>query len=152
MSNIRIETVPALRFASHRETISNFREQGRLWNEFLAKLAANGVVPAGATFTLLHDATKIDVEVCAPVGDTVPSAMDVHHLPERRMAICTHKGALHDIAKGYEQMMEWLKDQKEWERDQSVPSREVYIDTEDFSNCHIEVQYPVSPKKLVEST
>lgn len=149
--DVVIKKVPTLRVAALREIVSNYGDQGALWNALGAYLAQHNFTPTGPCLTVYHDTEyrerDVDVEVCEPVDAPLAEGegVQIHDLPAYEMASVVHHGSYEGFGEAYGAIMAWV--QANGYRIVG-PNREVYLvamdtakDPRDFVT---EVQMPVA--------
>lgn len=150
---IAIKKVEPMKVVSVRGVVPKPPDQVLLWRELGIYLARQHIRPKGACFAVYHDEERKDcdwdIEVCQQVTeDLVPTnRIKVYSLPGiETMASVVHAGPLVNIAKAYEAILKWLKENQ---YQIAGPCREICIraaypdGNQNDPNTMTEVQYPV---------
>jgi DNA-binding transcriptional MerR regulator len=107
-----IKSIPSLRVATVRNTISSYWDEGPLWSELFDQLRRVGVKTCGPYMSLYHSGEpEVDVEVCAPLSPetTCPGIISVCDLPiVEKMASTVHRGSFTGLAGAYASVLKWV--------------------------------------------
>lgn len=111
-----VKKIDAVRVASIRRTIPTYGDQGPLWNELDAFLAANKLNPTGPCIALYHDPEyrerDVDTEVCEPVpaNATGNALVRIYTLPAAETAVTLlHHGGFENIGESYSALLGWVE-------------------------------------------
>ncbi|MEM9777756.1 MAG: GyrI-like domain-containing protein [Chloroflexota bacterium] len=114
------------------------------FNETCAHVEKNGkqIGPGIAVWYTPIDAQEEDVEAAVPINQpiAITDKIQVHELPEERMASLLFKGKMNDFMRGYETLLKWI------EANNYIvtgPYREVYHDFDQMKDVAVEIQFPV---------
>ena len=150
--DIIVKTAPAVTAATYRtETTSAeiFADIPNGFERVIAFLTEAGVDPAGAPFTLYHQApdadTDGDIAMCVPLAASLESdaPIELIDLAEVATASVVHKGGYDDMGKSYAAVSAWIH-----ERGHRIvgPHREVYLNSPadtDEADLLTEIHFPI---------
>jgi len=149
--DVVIKKIEPMRVASIRGIAPSYDQQGHLWAELGAYLAAQNAQFAGAPVGLCHDKEyrerDVDVEVCFPIVSAVPGneRVSVKELPGvETMACLVHRGAyVKGFHEPYGAVMDWIGANG---YQITGPNREVYLkggDDPTDESYVTEIQFPI---------
>jgi effector-binding domain-containing protein len=139
----------AVLVAAIRSVVPSYGEQGMLWGELMAHLAAQGGQPAGPCLTVYYDPgyreRDVDVEVCQPLSRRIAAGgrVRVVELPGCLMACAIHQGSYERLHEAYQALLPWIEANG---YQICGPNREVYLrpgETQDDAGAVTEVQVPI---------
>jgi effector-binding domain-containing protein len=136
-------------YVEHR---GSYTETGRLLNQALEAMAAQGLEPSGPPFGLFYDdpgrvpVAELRSRACIPVGGRVtaaaPLAFDV--LPSTTVVYAFAAGAYPEVPRAYPGLFAYMA-QRGWVED--GPAREIYLvapgSVSDYGELITELQVPV---------
>ncbi|MCC3373887.1 MerR family transcriptional regulator [Cohnella sp. REN36] len=163
---VLVKEVPALRVLSLRDTLPDYDQQGRLWEELIGYVQLHGV-PVGAAIALYGEAeggdggdpsaSGVAIEVALPLAPEDPVPPDggggrirVRTLAAvREMACVIQRGGQAEMTQAYAALQDWME---RGGRVPSGPGREVhhvgFKDTLDVSEHVTEIQIPISVREV----
>lgn len=151
--DIVVKSVDSYRVASLRDYISDYGDQGHLWEELVSHIEKHGARLLAGCFVSYHgenDGKGVDAEVFEPIDRDIPGTerIKVHFMPEvPHMASIIHVGAYEGISLAYAAITKWIED-----NGYRIigDEREIYLkgewNSEDTSEYITEIQLPVEKK------
>jgi DNA-binding transcriptional MerR regulator len=113
--DVVIKKVEPLKVAALRAVVPTPPDQGQLWQELDAHLAAHQVQPVGPCLSLYYDEEykerDWDIEVCEPIEASLTETgrVKVRQLPGAESVACVvHHGPFVTIGEAYEALMKWI--------------------------------------------
>ncbi len=123
---------------------------GTAYRDIFTRLGEVGVRPVGPGFAIYHDPDfredDVDVEVCAPVEEHVPTEGRVvgSVLPGGPIAYTLHPGSYELIGQAYQALAAWVQERG---HEMAGPPREVYLvgvtEVRDPSQLRTELDWPI---------
>lgn len=115
--DVTVKAISALTVAAHRTKTTHskiFDDIPAGFGTVLTALAAADVNPAGAPFTLYHQAPDADADgdiaMCIPIASALPLAdsVDVVQLAACSAASVIHRGSYQDMGESYASVSKWI--------------------------------------------
>lgn len=152
--DIVVKAVESFRVASIRDQISDYGDQGHLWEELVTHIEKHGARMLAGCFASYYgeiDGKGVDAEVFEPIDRDIPGTerIKVHFMPAvPQMASIIHVGAYDGISLAYASITKWIE-----ENGYRITGseREIYLkgewNSKDTSEYITEIQFPVDKKK-----
>lgn len=151
--NIVVKSVESFRVASLRDIISDYGDQGRLWEELVSHIENHGARMLAGCFASYYgeiEGKGVDAEVFEPIDRDIPGAerIKVHFMPAvSQMASIIHVGPYEGISLAYASVTKWIEDNS---FRITGNEREIYLkgewNSQDTSEYITEIQFPVNKK------
>lgn len=101
-------TIPAMTAVSLRGTVPTYSDEGRLWEQLMPAIAAQGIAPIGPCCVIEHNdeytERDVDLTIFLPVasGTRAEAPLEILELPERECIVAQVQGAYSQIVDAHD--------------------------------------------------